>query len=100
MMDGGVSIAVRSVYPGKQVRIRSSKVRRREQSSIGMSSNRIRRSPVGELVWRHFTIKSTRRFRWRSDIVWNDFGCKTRGTMGNACDIGHCLLVGGRILGS
>jgi hypothetical protein len=61
MVDGGVSIAVRSVYPGKQARIRSSKVSqeakkpagkvgRREQSFVGMSSNRIRRSPVGELV--------------------------------------------------
>jgi hypothetical protein len=52
MVDGGVSIAVRSVYPGKQVRILSyevlreagktaGKVVRRAQSFVAMSSSRI-----------------------------------------------------------
>lgn len=61
MADGGVSIAVQSGYPGKQGLIRLSEVsqetknpagevRHRELSFIGMSSNRIRRSPVGEPV--------------------------------------------------
>jgi hypothetical protein len=52
MVDGGVSIAVRSVYPGKQARILSFEVLeeakktagnivRRAQRFVAMSSNRI-----------------------------------------------------------
>ena len=67
MADGGVSIAVQSGYLGKQGLIRSSEVSKetkqageamhRAQSFVGMSNNRIRRSPVGKPVWRHFTVE-------------------------------------------